>query len=140
MSAIPASDPVSEATTSTAGTACQPRKAPIMASSFTSPYPIPSTPVHRSYPQATVQRTPPPMSTPSSASAGAMRPGRKALARPTTMPGRLTSSGMKRWSRSMKVISRSAAENANTTAPAGVAPKRQSARRASAPVAASTSG
>ena len=60
MSVTPATAPDRLARKSTTGTWRQPRKAPIIASIFTSPSPIPSTPVAVRQPQRTANSTPPP--------------------------------------------------------------------------------
>src|SRR5206468_2899409 len=67
-------------------------------------------------------------------------PRHEARARKTTTPGRLTSSGMKRWWRSTTLTRRSAAVNANAPSPRGVGPKATSAAIARSPVPISTSG
>ena len=69
-----------------------------------------------------------------------MPSGSMEAARPITMPGRLISSGMKRWSRSTAATSNSAAVNVKATSAWGVSPKVQRASPARAPAASSTSG
>src|SRR5262249_43028804 len=93
MSATPTTDPVREDNNIVNGTDLQPRKAPIMPSSLMSPPPMPSRPVHAWYPHATASSTPPPVRMPMADDTGPGSP-RSERTNPTTMPGRLMTSGM----------------------------------------------
>ena len=97
-----------------------------MASSFTSPKPMPSMP---GQPLVAPGDGPEDAAAEQRAERGVARArcrrAASATPRPTTMPGRLTSSGMKRWSRSMKVIEQERRrEHEGDQRRSGVGPKR----------------
>ncbi len=130
---------MNEANTSVSTISGQPRTAPTMASIFTSPMPMPSTPRTRSYRAPVPHSTPPPATVPitEETSPG----GRNAAAiQPTTMPPSVISLGRIRQSRSVRNSTTSAAANASLTASSGVGPNHQACRTNSAAVSSSTSG
>ena len=115
---------------------------------------MPSRRVSISYPQATRKRLPPPARIPITDSSGVLTgralktscggaissQGTKLAASPTPIPGRLMTSGMMRWSMSMKVITRKAAMRANMSSPSHPGPNRVTAMAANPPLRSSTSG
>ena len=101
MRPTPTIDPSSVDTKSVASISFQPRKAPIIASIFTSPKPRPSSWRTRNHTVPRSHSEPPPTTTPISESS--QPGGMKTLeTKPTTMPGTVISFGRRWCSRSTK--------------------------------------